>query len=80
MRGDASDLKNAAGREGGACLAAAFMKHFAKGMHWAHLDIASRAWTSADRPHEPKGPTGFGVRLLLEWLTRRAAAATNGSA
>jgi leucyl aminopeptidase len=49
-----------------------FLKHFARGMPWAHLDIASTAWSPADRAHEPKGPTGFGVRLLLEWLAARA--------
>ena len=31
-----------------------------------------RAWRgrAADRPHERRGPTGYGVRLLLEWLER----------
>jgi leucyl aminopeptidase len=72
MRGETADLVNSAFvKEGAASLAAAFLKHFARGMRWAHLDIASTAWTSADRPHEPRGPTGFGVRLLLEWLSSR---------
>ena len=74
MRGEVADLVNSSGaREGGAILGAVFLKHFARGMRWAHLDIASTAWTSTDRPHEPRGPTGFGVRLLLEWLSRRAS-------
>jgi leucyl aminopeptidase len=73
MRSDVADLVNASGaREGGAILGAIFLKHFARGMRWAHLDIASTAWSPVDRPHEPRGPTGFGVRLLLEWLSRRA--------
>jgi leucyl aminopeptidase len=75
MRSDVADLVNASGsREGGAILGAIFLKHFARGLRWAHLDIASTAWSPADRPHEPRGPTGFGVRLLLEWLSRRASA------
>jgi leucyl aminopeptidase len=74
MRGEVADLVNSSGaREGGAILGAVFLKHFARGLAWAHLDIAGTAWTQADRPHEPRGPTGFGVRLLLEWLSRRAS-------
>jgi leucyl aminopeptidase len=76
MRSDTADLVNSAGvREGGAVLAAAFLKRFAGPLRWAHLDIAGTAWSPSDRPHEPRGPTGFGVRLLLEWISRRADAA-----
>ena len=74
LRSDTADLANSGGREGGAILGALFLKRFARGFRWAHLDIASTAWTPAERPHEPRGPTGFGVRLLLEWLSRRASA------
>jgi leucyl aminopeptidase len=74
MRSDTADILNSAAREGGACLAAIFLKRFAGGMPWAHLDIASTAWAPVDRPHEPRGATGWGVRLLLEWLAGRAKA------
>ena len=74
LRSDTADLVNSSGmREGGANVAAVFLKRFARGMRWAHLDIASTAWAFSDRPHEPRGPTGFGTRLLLEWLSSRAA-------
>ena len=74
MRGTVADLVNSSGgREGGAILGAVFLKHFARGLRWAHLDIASTAWTDVERPHETRGATGFGVRLLLEWLSRRAS-------
>jgi leucyl aminopeptidase len=72
LRSDTADLVNAAGRDGGAVLAAVFLHAFARGLPWAHLDIAGTAWTNAVRPHEPRGATGFGVRLILEWLSRRA--------
>ncbi|MBI1797376.1 MAG: leucyl aminopeptidase [Candidatus Eisenbacteria bacterium] len=75
MRGDTADLVNSAAREGGACLAAIFLRHFAGDMPWAHLDIAGMAWAGSERPHEARGATGFGARLLLEWLSRRASAA-----
>jgi len=70
LRSDTADLVNSSGmREGGSNVAAAFLQRFARGLRWAHLDIASTAWSPVDRPHEGRGPTGFGVRLLLEWLS-----------
>ena len=68
MKGQTADLVNSAAREGGAILGAIFLRHFARGLRWAHLDIASTAWSPEDRPLERRGPTGFGARLLLEWL------------
>ena len=41
-------------------------------MPWAHLDIASTAWTYNDRPDAARGPNAFGVRLLVDWLETRA--------
>ncbi len=80
MKSDTADLLNSSGsREGGAILGAIFLKHFARGLRWAHLDIASTAWSPTDRPHEARGPTGFGVRLLLEWIRARATAASPGA-
>jgi len=75
MKGDTADLVNSSEkREGGACTAAAFLEHFARGLRWAHLDIASTAWTYADRPDSPRGANAFGVRLLVRWLAARARA------
>jgi leucyl aminopeptidase len=73
LESDTADVVNAGAREGGACSAARFLERFTGGMRWAHLDIANTAWAPVERPHERRGPTGFGVRLLLEWLTRRTA-------
>ncbi len=73
MRGDTADLVNSnERREGGAATAAAFLSHFAKGLPWAHLDIASTAWTYTERPDSARGPNAFGVRLLVRWLEARA--------
>jgi leucyl aminopeptidase len=75
LKSDTADLVNSSGaREGGAVVAAVFLSHFARGLRWAHLDIASTAWAPTERPHEGRGPTGFGVRLLLEWISRQVAA------
>jgi leucyl aminopeptidase len=73
MRSDTADLLNSnEKREGNASTAASFLQHFARGMRWAHLDIASTGWNHAETALAPKGPNGFGVRLLLHWLAERA--------
>jgi leucyl aminopeptidase len=51
--------------------AAEFLRCFVKeGVSWAHLDIAGVAWTKEDLPLAAKGVTGFGVRLLLDWILK----------
>ena len=39
---------------------------------WVHLDIAGPAWTDKDKTYIPKGASGIGVRLLVEFLRNRA--------
>jgi len=63
-----ADADNAP-RHAGAISAALFLQHFVDGRPWAHLDIASVGDAPEDRHEWTKGPTGFGVRLLLRWLT-----------
>ncbi|MDM4771873.1 M17 family metallopeptidase [Solimonas sp. SE-A11] len=53
------------GSSGGSAIAAAkFLEKFAKGSRWAHVDIAGTAWVTRPVVGIPKGPTGFGVRLI----------------
>ena len=54
---------------GGSITAALFLEHFAGDSKWLHLDIAGPARSESDSGENPKGGTGFGVRLLTEWLT-----------
>jgi leucyl aminopeptidase len=68
IKGAAADYRNAAGREGGAITAAAFLSQFTGGYPWVHLDIAGPAWLKKDKPYIPKGASGVGVRLLLRFL------------
>jgi leucyl aminopeptidase len=71
LKGDDSDLKNSGGREAHAILGAIFLKQFVDaGMPWAHLDIAGVADVDKDQPYCPKGGTGFGVRLLADYVER----------
>jgi leucyl aminopeptidase len=57
-----------AGSGPAAIIAALFLQHFAGDVPWAHLDIASTGDAPADSFEYSKGPTGFGARLLLDWL------------
>ncbi|MDA8170137.1 MAG: leucyl aminopeptidase [Nitrospiraceae bacterium] len=68
IKSDIADLKNTGGRSGSLVTAAYFLKEFAGKTPWVHLDIASTAWTDKDKPYIPKGATGIGVRLLLEFV------------
>ncbi|NWG71353.1 MAG: leucyl aminopeptidase [Parvularculaceae bacterium] len=69
IKSDIADMKNTGPREGGSSNAAAFIARFVKnGVPWAHLDIAGMAWTTKDLPLVPKGATGYGVRLLNDWI------------
>ena len=66
IRSDVALVKNASGRLGGACTAAAFLKTFAGETPWAHLDIAGVAHREKPRADLTRGATGFGVRTLVE--------------
>ncbi len=68
IKGDFGDIKNSGGRQAGTITAAAFLKQFAEDYTWAHLDIAGTAWADKNTPGSPKGGTGVGVRLLVEYL------------
>ncbi len=67
---DIADMKNVSdGRGGGSITAAQFLARFIeKDVAWAHLDIAGMAWARRDFTVTPKGATGYGVRLLNQWL------------
>jgi leucyl aminopeptidase len=40
---------------------------------WAHLDIAAVASTDEAKGPYAKGATGFGIRLLIDFLRSRGA-------
>ena len=70
MKSKVADLKNVGGRGAGACTAAAFLGEFVQGVPWAHLDIAGTADTAKEKSYRGSGATGFGVRLILEYLRK----------
>jgi len=71
IKSDVADLKNVGGRPAGAITAAAFLSEFVRDAPWIHLDIAGTAYTqetSEQKSYIPKGATGVGVRLIIDYL------------
>jgi leucyl aminopeptidase len=68
IKSDIGDIKNTGGRWGGAITAAEFLKVFVEDTPWIHLDIAGLAWVEDSKPYIAKGPSGVGVRSILEWV------------
>ncbi|MEO6121955.1 MAG: leucyl aminopeptidase [Acidimicrobiales bacterium] len=64
-----ADLKNIGNAgEAGALTAGLFLQEFVAGVPWAHLDIAGPARSEVDDAYLTKGGTGWGVRLLADFL------------
>ena len=72
LKSDVADMRNIGGRGGGMITAALFLSKFAGDWPWVHLDIASTDWSERERAYIPKGPTGIGTRLLIQYLIDRA--------
>jgi leucyl aminopeptidase len=73
LRSDVADMRNIGGRGGGMITAALFLSKFVEDCPWVHLDIASTDWSERERAYIPKGPTGIGTRLLIQYLIDRTA-------
>ena len=67
IKSDVADIKNSGGRMGGVATSAIFLKQFTD-YNWAHLDIAGMALSDKGSAYTPRGGTGYGVRLLVEFL------------
>ena len=75
INSDVADGNNAAGSPG-ATTAALFLRPFAGAVPWAHLDIAGPARAPESEGILTQGATGFGARLLAEWLRARSQPAS----
>ena len=64
-----ADMKNVGPREGGSITAAQFIQRFVEnGVKWAHIDMAGKAWSDKASATYEKGATGYGVRLLDQYV------------
>ncbi len=68
IKSDVADIKNSAGRQGGAITAAMFLQHFVDDKPWAHLDIAPTSWSDKDEGEQTKGGSGAAVRTLVAYV------------
>jgi len=69
MKSSIADVRNiSSGRAAGSITAAIFLQHFVEKTPWAHIDIAGTAFLDKAHHYNPKGATGSGVRLILEYL------------
>lgn len=71
IKSEIADMKNSGGRPAGTISAGWFLREFADGYPWAHIDIAGTAYTDRASPISGKGPTGVGVRLFSEFVLAR---------
>jgi leucyl aminopeptidase len=69
INSEVADMKNSGGRFGGVGTSAVFLREFTS-YPWAHLDIAGVALAEKPGDYAPVGGTGFGVRLLVDYLRR----------
>jgi leucyl aminopeptidase len=71
IKSDLADIKNIGGVDAGMITAGKFLAHFTD-YPFIHLDIAGPAFIEKKDSYRTAGGTGFGVRLLVEFLERRA--------
>ncbi len=71
LRSDVADLNHNASAtkfSAGSVTAALFLEKFVGKRKWIHLDIAGPGRSESETGEYPKGGTGFGVRLLIDWI------------
>jgi leucyl aminopeptidase len=70
LKGEDSDIKNSGERVAHPIQGGIFLKEFVdEDVPWAHLDIAGVAHRDKEGPYLAKGASGFGVRLIAEFLS-----------
>jgi leucyl aminopeptidase len=67
MKSDIADLKNIGGSNAGMITAGKFLEHFVKAPY-VHIDIAGPAWLDSPEDYKGKAGTGYGVRLLYDFM------------
>jgi len=77
IKSDIADVRNVGNRTGGSITAGWFLRHFIGDAKWAHLDIAGTAWTEKEKPYLARGATGFGTRLMANFVLNRAKPANH---
>ena len=75
VKSKVADIRNIGmGRAAGTITAAAFLANSVGNVPWVHFDIAGTAWvqpSTKSKSYNSHGATGFGVRLVLDYLTNQ---------
>ncbi|MFN5324089.1 MAG: leucyl aminopeptidase family protein [Bacteroidota bacterium] len=72
IKSDIADIKNIGGPMAGAITAGRFLKKFTD-YPYMHFDIAGPAFGKGNDSYRGKNGTGIGVRLILDYIKRRAS-------
>ncbi|MCF6365079.1 MAG: leucyl aminopeptidase [Bacteroidales bacterium] len=67
LKSNIADIKNVGGKEAGAITAGKFLEYFTD-YPWIHIDIAGPSILSKKSSYRTEGGSGFGVRLLYDFL------------
>lgn len=67
MKSEIADLKNIGGPDAGSITAGKFLETFVQ-HPYIHIDVAGPTWLDAPNTYNPKGATGYGVRLLFDFI------------
>jgi len=71
LKSEFADINNMSStRYGGAITAALFLSEFVDNTRWAHIDIAGPAYSKKAGDYCGAGGSGFGVRLLIDFLNK----------
>lgn len=70
IKGTVGDIQNISKKKGeaGAIIGALFLKQFVRNTPWVHFDIAGTAFMEEKHPYFGENATGFGLRLMLEFI------------
>ena len=72
LASDIADVNNApTPGQAGSIMAALFLREFTGSarQRWAHIDMSAPSWSDRNDGPLVKGATGWGVRMLLRWLS-----------
>lgn len=73
IKSDIADMINTGSKgKSGAQNGAVFIEKYVNDIPWVHIDIAGPSWIDKEDAYGPKGPTGVGVRTLINYLTNYA--------
>ncbi len=73
LKSEIADLINSGGRNASSITAALFLQEFTNSLPWAHIDMAGSCYQSKPKFYNTVKGTGYGLRLLIDFLERRSA-------